>query len=166
MSFNLDQTPLLYILLFTGLLALGSLIWAIRLELKVRAFTLGKSGKSLEGTMGELRVAHTDMLRFRGEMETYLRSVEKRLARSVQHIETLRFNPFNENSGNQSFATALLSENGDGIMLTSIYARDRASIFAKQLTNFASTHELSNEEKQVLSGAKKILSSNGNTSSS
>jgi hypothetical protein len=66
-------------------------------------------------------------------MEEYLTTVEKRLKKSIQGVETVRFNPFKGTGagGNQSFSTAFVNEKGDGVVLTSMYARDRISMFAK-----------------------------------
>ena len=55
----------------------------------------------------------------------------------------------------QSFAVALLSENGDGAVLSSLYARDRMSVFAKPVKNFSSEFEMTEEEKEVLARARR-----------
>ena len=48
----------------------------------------------------------------------------------------------------------MLNEDGDGVVLSSLYARDRMSVFAKPIKNNKSEYELSNEEKEVLSKIK------------
>jgi hypothetical protein len=110
---------------------------------------------SLEHVSGELK----DLNIFRDEIEKYLTTVEKRLRKSVQSIHTLRFNPFKGTGGggNQSFATTLLTEDGDGVIISSLYSRDHVSIFAKPVRKHSSEHELSEEEKESLEYAKKYL---------
>ena len=100
-----------------------------------------------------------DLIKFRKDMEQYLIGVEKRLRKSTQSIETIRFNPFKGSGagGNQSFATAFLNEDGNGLVMSSLYARDRVSIFSKPVKNFTSEFELSDEEKRVISDTKKKL---------
>ena len=156
----LDQTTLLYILLSISALSIILIFWIIRLEIKVRRFTKGKNGKSLEETILHLKQEHQDMTAFRDEMEHYLKNVEQRLHSSIRSIETVRFNPFNENSGNQSFATAFADESGNGVILSSIYARNRMSVFAKPILKFTSSHELTTEEKETIDRAKKKLNKN------
>lgn len=92
---------------------------------------------------------------FRQKTISDLNMMNGKIARSTQSIETIRFNPFKGNGtgGNQSFATALLNEQGDGVILSSLYSSDRVSIFAKPVTHFASTFELTEEEKNVLEQA-------------
>ena len=97
---------------------------------------------------------------FQSDSIEYFKNVESRLRRSVQAVEMIRFNPFkgNGDGGNQSFCTAFLSEKGDGAIISSLYSRDRVSIFSKPLENFESSFELTEEENEVMESAKKKLS--------
>jgi hypothetical protein len=85
--------------------------------------------------------------------------VESRLRRSNQAVETIRFNAFRDSGvgGNQSFATAMINENGDGVVISSLYSRERVSVFSKQVSSFNSEIELSEEERKAISGAKTKL---------
>lgn len=156
---QLDPAVLLYILTAISVIALLLVAWVIRLEVKLRRFTLGKDGTSLEGSVVLLKKQYDETLRFRADIEKYLRSVEERLRRSIQGTETIRFNPFqgDGSGGNQSFATALMNEAGDGVVFSSIYARDRMCVFAKPVKNFGSEHELSTEENEALKKARVSL---------
>ena len=97
---------------------------------------------------------------FRIEMEKYLISLEKRMRRSTGAIETIRFNAFRGDGlgGNQSFATAFVSEEGDGAVISSLYTRERVSVFAKPVSKFESEIELTEEERRAISMAKAKLS--------
>jgi hypothetical protein len=89
-------------------------------------------------------------------MEGYLHIVEERLKKSIRGVETVRFNPFKGtgDGGNQSFATALIDEEGNGVVISSIFARDRTSIFSKPIYKYVSSHELSEEELEAITKAK------------
>ena len=109
-----------------------------------------------------LKIVNSDideLERFRGEMEKYLESLEKRVRRSTQATEMVRFNAFKGDGvgGNQSFATALLNEEGDGAVLSSLYSRERVSVFSKSIIKFTSEIELSEEERQAVAKAKSKL---------
>jgi hypothetical protein len=97
---------------------------------------------------------------FQKEAEGYFQNVEKRLRRSIQSIDTARFNAFKGEGlgGNQSFATAFVNEDGDGVIVSSLYSRDRVSVFGKPVSHFASELELSEEEANVLGRAKAKVS--------
>jgi hypothetical protein len=88
-----------------------------------------------------------------------IESLEKRVNRSVQGVETLRFNPFKGNGGggNQSFASSFVDESGNGVVISTLYSRERVSVYAKPINSFSSEHTLSEEEKRVLDKTKKRL---------
>jgi thymidylate kinase len=77
-----------------------------------------------------------------------------RLQKSVQEVRTIRFDPFEgtTGSGKQSFAMALLNEHGDGVVISSLYTREKVSVFAKPIEKKTSQYELTKEEKEVVSG--------------
>ncbi len=135
--------------------------WIIHLELRLSKFLKGKNGSDLESVIRGIVETTSSNDEFRQKLEAYLEGVEARLRRSIQGAEVIRFNPFKGDGGggNQSFSAALLSENGDGFVLTGIYARERVSVYAKAVTNFASAHELSTEEADAIANTKKRLSS-------
>lgn len=152
-------------ILFTPQIIIGILsalvivlgIWLVLVERRLRKLLAGKDAQSLESIIR----AHGEEIRaleaFRDTTTAYLKSSEERLRRSIQGVETLRFNAFKGNGegGNQSFAIALLSENGDGTVISSLYARDRVSVFAKPVKNFSSELEMTEEEKEVVARAKR-----------
>ncbi|MFA6432212.1 MAG: DUF4446 family protein [Candidatus Paceibacterota bacterium] len=156
---DLINNPLLLgfiILCIATLVLLGLVIW---MWLKLRRFLvgvdanhIGESLQSVSGDLGELKT-------FRDELEKYLKTVEKRLRKSVQAVHTVRFNPWSGTGegGNQSFATAFMNEEGDGVVISSLYARDHVSIFGKSLKKHGSEHELSGEEKKAVEEAKRNL---------
>jgi len=80
-------------------------------------------------------------------------NINARLAKALQKIHTIRFNPFRDQGSNQSFATALMDENGDGVVISSLYSRDKVSIYAKPLVEAKSEYELSEEEKEAVNKA-------------
>ena len=134
-------------------------LWIIMIQIKIHKLLAGKNGKSLEDAIIHAH-EHIDKLNnFQKEAINHFINVEKRLNRSVQAVETIRFNPFKGTGegGNQSFATSFVSENGDGVVISSLYSRDRVSIFSKPVAKFESTFELTQEEKEVVSKSKKSL---------
>lgn len=70
-------------------------------------------------------------------------TIDSKLSKSIRSVETLRFNPFIDAGSNQSFAIAFMNDEGDGVVMSSLYARDRMSIFAKPIVNNKSKFELS-----------------------
>ena len=48
----------------------------------------------------------------------------------------------------------MLDEDGNGVVLSSLYSRERMSVFAKPIKNNKSEYELTAEEKEALKGAE------------
>src|SRR6185369_12752051 len=84
-------------------------------------------------------------------------NIDARLATSIRSVAMKRFDPFQNAGGQQSFATALLNEKGDGIVISGIHARDGVRVYSKDVSNFKSERELSEEEAQAIEEAKKKL---------
>jgi hypothetical protein len=65
----------------------------------------------------------------------------------------LRYNPFDNVGGDQSFSIALLDANNNGFVITSLYAREGTRVFAKPIKNGESEFPLSEEEKEAINRA-------------
>ena len=130
-------------------------VWGFVLERRMKKLLAGNDALSLEETIVALGKDIRALEKFQGNTESYIKSADKRIKRSIQGVETIRFNAFKGtgDGGNQSFAIALLSENGDGTVVSSLFARDRMSIFAKPIKNFTSELEMTEEEKEAVKRA-------------
>ncbi len=73
---------------------------------------------------------------------------------SIQKIGLIRFNPFKEVGGNQSFSVALLDGNDSGIVITSLYSREGNRVYGKEIKAGQSDFLLSVEEKEAINKAK------------
>ena len=69
---------------------------------------------------------------------------------SVRHVGVVRFDAFEDMGGRLSFSAALLDGNGDGVVITSINGRQDTRCYAKQVENWTSIHNLSDEERQAI----------------
>ena len=74
---------------------------------------------------------------------------------ALQKVGIVRFNPFQDAGGDQSFAIALLDQGGSGLVVSSLHGRAETRVFAKQVTNGRSRHTLSDEEQDAIRAALK-----------
>lgn len=157
MIFPFDYTTIAFIILIITVLILIGIV--ISLNLKLKRFLIGSSSKNLDESLTNIDNSIKELEKFRIELERYLTTVEKRLKKSIQGVQTIRFNPFkgNGSGGNQSFATALLNEEGNGVVISSLYSREHVSVYSKPVKNGVSEYELSNEEKEAISDARKMI---------
>lgn len=82
-------------------------------------------------------------------------TIEKEGLLHIQKIGLLRFNPFKDTGGDQSFILALLDGNNTGVVISGLYSRAGTRWFAKKVTDGKGVeHELSEEEKKALKEAK------------
>jgi hypothetical protein len=83
-----------------------------------------------------------------------LESVDRMANYGIQKVGVIRFNPFQDTGGDQSFAAALLDAHDSGIVISSLFGRDSLRIYAKPVEKGGSSYPLSNEEKEAIKRAK------------
>jgi Protein of unknown function (DUF4446) len=147
----LSTSSILYIAIVCVLGLVGYVAWLNR---KISLFLTGSNAQNLEGVLASDRKKAQELTEENIKLNSRLDIAEKKLSQSVRSVQTIRFNPFADQGSNQSFATALVDETGSGVIMSSLYARDRVSVFAKPVANFTSTYELTVEEKQALEQSK------------
>ncbi len=142
-----------------GIAIIALVMAVLHLTNRLRKLLRGNRTETIEDSLSLIEHDLKALKQFRKEMTDYLEAVEKRLGQSIQGVGTVRFNPFKGEGqgGSQSFATSFINEKGDGVVLSSLYSRDRISIFAKPLKNCASEFELTAEEKEALTKAREGL---------
>jgi hypothetical protein len=140
--------------IFCGTLILVSIIYLINLERRLKKIFLGKKGNDLENTIISLGDEISKLKLAKENIQKEIREVNEKLKKSVRGLEIMRFNPFPDQGSNQSFAIGMLNEEGDGVVLSSLYSRERFSVFAKPVRSGKSEYELTAEEKEVLKRAE------------
>ena len=121
-----------------------------RLRRRLDGITRGAEGRSLEAILD----AHLDKVlavaRELDELSARSAVLEAEARRAIQRIGLVRFNPFEETGGNQSFALALTDRNGDGFVVSSLHARTGTRLYAKAIVAGRSDSALSAEEAEAL----------------
>lgn len=139
-------------------LALTALAVFTLLERRLSRLTNGKNG-TIEESLSVLSRDMKELQAFRAELEQYLKVAEMRLRGSMQGMGIVRFNPFqgDGSGGNQSFSMALLDEGGNGMVLSTLYSRDRVGVYCKPIESGTSIFELSQEEREAIDKARKNI---------
>jgi len=139
-----------FILLGLFFAGFGVLSWYTRdIWLKMRKLFGGKTRPS-ENIQSEL-------IRRLTELEIDLEEIKPRLAMleaiakmSIQKVGFMRFNPFQDTGGDNSFVIAFLDHENNGVLLSSLYTREGVRVYAKEVQMGRTRHLLSGEEKKVL----------------
>lgn len=143
---------ILFVILGVSVLIGG--IWIHNTEKRLKRFFLGKKGKDLEDSIVFLQEEIGNLQEAKSKIEKDLSVLYNKAEKSIRGLEIIRFNPFTDQGSNQSFAIGMLNEKNDGVVISSLYSRDRMSVFAKPIKNGQSEYELSTEEKEVIEKAK------------
>jgi hypothetical protein len=115
----------------------------------------GASNKTLKSVLEELlsqvhlQKKDLDLLRSRCD------KIEKDSLLHIQKIGLLRFNPFKDTGGDQSFIVAFLDAQNTGIIMSGLYSRSGTRWYTKKVIEGKGVeHDLSDEEKQAIKEAK------------
>lgn len=75
---------------------------------------------------------------------------------AITKVGVVRFNPFKDTGGDQSFAIAFLDSNDNGLVISSLYSREGTRIYTKPIESGKSTnYNLSDEEQEAIDKAIK-----------
>jgi hypothetical protein len=121
-----------------------------RLAKRLASLTQGSDAQSLEAVLGGHMERVRQVVADVGRVEARTAIVERDLLGSFGRIGLVRFNPFEDTGGNQSFALALLDGHGDGFVVSSLHARAGTRVYAKAIVKGASETALSTEESEAL----------------
>lgn len=123
------------------------------LNRRIDFLTKGKQGNSLESIIQELIADQKNQSEKHESLVKNTKSIHGRVTGSFRGFAMHRFNAYEHTGGNQSFCCAILDENGRGMLLSSLYSRERSNVFAKPIHDFNCEFELTKEEKTVLEKA-------------
>jgi hypothetical protein len=120
-----------------------------------RLLMTGRGGADLEATLIDF-VSRMDRIeKMTQEAVQRMGQIEVKSPYLLQHLGVVRFNPFQDKGGDQSFVVAILDDHADGTVITSIASRVDTRIYAKPVVGGQSTYNLTGEEKDAIARAMK-----------
>jgi len=115
-------------------------------------FNFFKKKKKIEN-IGEVLKYLDNLEKKTEELEKEIKDLKEKGRFHFQKMGIVRFNPFSSTGGDQSFSVALLDENNNGVVITSIYSREGNRVYAKSIKEGTSEYALSEEEKEAIKKA-------------
>lgn len=77
--------------------------------------------------------------------------IEEDSLKHIQKVNLVRYNPYEDTGGDQSFTACFLDKNGTGFVITSLHTRSGTRVFAKPVVKGKGTkYQLSKEEQEVV----------------
>ena len=87
------------------------------------------------------------------ELSQELADFKQGMKSAVCKVSVVRYNPFGDIGGDQSFSIAMLDDYNNGVIVTSHYGRDANRVYAKPIKNGKPEYTLSDEENKALTKA-------------
>ena len=79
-----------------------------------------------------------------------LAALQQVVPTAMQKFGMLRFNPFGDTGGDQSFALCLTDAVGNGFVMSCLHRRNESKVYSKPLAGWQSKYSLSDEERQAI----------------
>jgi len=139
-----------------GILAINLLLTVVVFvhlqRTKVRISQLLKYGDSgdLEQKFEKILSDNNSITKKQTEIDALYSHIRSISERSLQKTSLIRFNPFKDTGGDQSFALCMLDHTNSGIIITAIHSRETTRVYTKKIKDGQSALTLSNEEQQAL----------------
>jgi len=138
-----------------ALLGCVALFLAVRRLRREQQFVLGERGeRDLVAHAADLQTAFEALRDYVEDaarrLDGRLEGVELTLRGRIAHRSLVRYDAYNELSGQQSTSIALLDDERSGIVLSCIHHRDQARVYAKQVHGGQGELELSPEEAEAV----------------
>ena len=95
--------------------------------------------RSTAASVQRMRAEHDDLVRL--------------MPSAIRHVGLVRFSPFHDTGGDQSFALALLDGRGDGVVVTGLHSRHDSRLYAKPIERNGSSYSLTPEERDAMERA-------------
>ncbi|HLY14572.1 MAG TPA: DUF4446 family protein [Candidatus Limnocylindrales bacterium] len=148
-------TPVLIAMLGVSLVGLV-LLWRRMavIQAHLERITRGDDGQSLQGVLETHLGRVVDVQSQVVGLAARTGQLEIDGRKAFQRIGLVRFNPFEDTGGNQSFALALLDAEEDGIIISSLHSRGATRIYAKAIAAGRPEAALSDEETEALGLAR------------
>jgi len=147
------------IIYLLGSVLLFLLIWNVTLQvglLKIRKnqkiLFNGKSGKNLEKILLENNSKTKELDDDIQSLYKETKQIENLATKGLYKTGIVRFNPFRDIGGDQSFSIAMLDGKNNGVVISSLYSRDGVRVYAKAIiAGQSSKYPLTQEEKYAIS---------------
>ncbi|MBU2051949.1 MAG: DUF4446 family protein [Patescibacteria group bacterium] len=153
MLLNFDPTIIALFVLFSWVIALTILL--IQTNRHYRRLTRNISKKDLKSVLDEM-LTKTDLTQKQIQLvSSSLKKLDSKSQGFIQKVGFVRFNPFPQTGGDQSFSLALLDAKNNGFVLSSLHSRESTRFYAKTVKDGLSEgRELSKEERQAINHAQ------------
>ncbi|WP_235828067.1 DUF4446 family protein [Brevibacillus migulae] len=117
-----------------------------------KVFT-GVGGDNLESSLIRLLDEMNEWKQKHSDQQFQLNRLAQKIANQCANLSVIRYNAFGDTGSDLSFSLALLDDNLNGVVITSIYGREESRTYAKPIEGGKSIYNLSEEELTAIKKA-------------
>ncbi len=148
--------PALFLLTLMNIFFLGVLFFRFRkIKQQSKAFFSGRNGSDLESTI-LTQFKHLKKLDAETkELYDICEKIHNLASKGLYKVGYVRFNPFKDVGGDQSFAISLLDGKKNGIVLSSLFTREGTRVYSKPVIDGQATkrYPFTEEEKRAVASS-------------
>jgi len=158
----IENTYLAITMLLTSLLVITNLLVFCRLRTTRRLVRFYEQllgdyqASNIRELLQQVSKLEKDNHRDLDRLSSRVAILEQRLPNFINRLAIRRFKGFPDVGGDLSFSLALLSDQGNGVVITGLHGREETRLYAKPVTQYTSTYQLSEEEEEVLKSARNL----------
>lgn len=143
-----------------ALIAIALAVWALVVVRRLKRDLLLARGRDGETSFVDAVARHVEQT---GALREDVAKVQQQLAlaqrdvsAALRHVAVVRFDAFGDMGGRMSFAAALLDDNGDGLLVTSIHGHTESRTYVKTVTQRVADGRTSPEELEAIERARPV----------
>ncbi len=145
----------LFVASFAWLVFLTVIFW--KMLIHYNKLTQGAGSQGLKGLLEDVLKSSTQNKKDIENLRSYCDRIEKEGHFHIQKVGLLRFNPFKDTGGDQSFILSLVDRSDTGVIISGLYSRSGLRWYVKKVINGeGAEHELSDDEKKALKEAGNV----------
>ena len=150
-----DTKSLLLIAYFalTSVLIVVSFLKLNNLKKNIKEINSITKHTDLNTFLGEIAASNKNIMQQQEQIQKTYSDLRIIAQKSLQKTALIRFNPFKDTGGDQSFVLCILDHTDTGFIVTAIHSRDGTRIYTKDIINGTAKLSLSVEEKKALANA-------------
>jgi len=127
------------------------------IRVKNKKFFSGKEGVDLEEVIIKIKEDIKTIDEEIQELYNISNETYKISMQSIRKVELIRFNPFKDIGGDQSFSVVFLDGKNSGVVISALHTRDGTRIYSKPIIQGkAEKYPLTEEEKSVIKKASEL----------
>ena len=150
-----------YIIIAIGIIFLIMLFVIILLKMdlsdmkkRYKQMMSGAEGSDVEKMLLKHADSMNKIISEQERMDVEISRISDLLEKAITRVAVVRFDAFEDTGAELSYCIALLDDNNNGLIISSIYGREESRSYAKPIVNgISQRHKLTKEEEQALNQA-------------